>query len=63
MPLLRGSPEQQETLKASGPGSDTGMVAPGSGNKQHHRAALSSAPERFESSAQIGRRVTNSVTV
>lgn len=48
-----GSPAQQETLKASGPGSDTDMVAPGSGNKQHHRAALSSAPEKCESSAQI----------
>lgn len=46
-------PAQQETLKASGPGSDTGVVVPGSGNKQYHRAALASAPERFESSAQI----------
>lgn len=48
-----GGPAQQETLKASGPGSDTGTVVPGSGNKQHHRNALSSAPERFEGSAQI----------
>lgn len=48
-----GNPAQRETLKASGPGSDTGVVAPGSGDKQHHRAALSSAPERFECSAQI----------
>lgn len=48
-----GSPAELETLKASGPGSDPGMGVPGSGNKHHHRAALSSAPERFESSALI----------
>lgn len=43
---------QQETLKASGPGSDTGVVVPGRGNKRHY-SALASAPERFESSAEI----------
>lgn len=44
-----GSPAQQETPKPSGPD----VLAPGSGSKQPHRAALSPAPERFESSAQI----------
>lgn len=48
-----GRPVHQETLKASALWSDTGMVTPGSGNKQHHRAALAAAPERFESSAEI----------